>query len=197
MLKYSFFFNQEMLNCVDYVAFLQGINVGGHALVKMQDLQKLFLSLGFTNIKTILASGNVVFEATENAEVIAKKIEQALQKLMNKEIIVIIRTLAELQELVKKEPFKKTSPTAKKYATFLAKPVKKIRSSYFSEQEGFELLEINEYNVFSIAFPLANGRSGDPGSYVEKNYGVCTTRNWNTIERIVKERRRYSNSTLF
>jgi uncharacterized protein (DUF1697 family) len=48
-----------------YVAFLRGINVGGHNLVKMEDLRQLFLSLGFNNVKSYINSGNIIFETSE------------------------------------------------------------------------------------------------------------------------------------
>ena len=48
-----------------YIAFLRGINVGGHKPIKMEALAKAFASLGFQNVKTVLASGNVLFESRE------------------------------------------------------------------------------------------------------------------------------------
>ncbi|MGH8103125.1 MAG: DUF1697 domain-containing protein, partial [bacterium] len=47
-----------------YVAFLRGINVGGHKPVRMEDLRKALGSLGFKNVRTILASGNVIFHTS-------------------------------------------------------------------------------------------------------------------------------------
>lgn len=45
-----------------YVAFLRGINVGGHAVIRMSELQRAFEGLGFENVRTVLASGNVIFD---------------------------------------------------------------------------------------------------------------------------------------
>ncbi|HYQ86023.1 MAG TPA: DUF1697 domain-containing protein, partial [Bacteroidota bacterium] len=50
---------------IQYAAFLRGINVGGHKPVRMSDLEKAFGQLGFRNVKTVLASGNVLFEAPQ------------------------------------------------------------------------------------------------------------------------------------
>ena len=47
-----------------YIAFLRAINVGGHNTVKMDFLRQLFESLGFSNVETFIASGNIVFETT-------------------------------------------------------------------------------------------------------------------------------------
>ena len=63
-----------------YVAFLRSINVGGRA-VKMDRLRQLFESLGFSNVKTFIASGNVVFEsASRNAKTLKQKIEAKLRE---------------------------------------------------------------------------------------------------------------------
>jgi uncharacterized protein (DUF1697 family) len=60
-----------------YIAFLRGIN--GGLTLKMADLRKLFERLGFTNIKTVLATGNVIFEASQsNRMEIASQIERAI-----------------------------------------------------------------------------------------------------------------------
>ena len=48
---------------IKYAAFLRGINVGGHKTVPMEGLKKTFASLGFQNVKTLLASGNILFDA--------------------------------------------------------------------------------------------------------------------------------------
>lgn len=58
-----------------YIAFLRAINVGGHN-VKMDELKKYFESLGFSNVETFIASGNVIFEASaKDAAKLEKKIE--------------------------------------------------------------------------------------------------------------------------
>ena len=49
-----------------YIAFLRAVNVGGHNKIKMDDLKKLFISLGYKNVETVIQSGNVIFEAREN-----------------------------------------------------------------------------------------------------------------------------------
>jgi uncharacterized protein (DUF1697 family) len=51
-----------------YLAFLRGINVGGHNRMKMQELQELFESLGDTSVETYIQSGNVVFDTAVTPE---------------------------------------------------------------------------------------------------------------------------------
>ena len=64
-----------------YVAFLRAINVGGHAIIKMTDLKKMFESAGQENVQTYIQSGNVIFESNEKeVESLAKRIEHQLEK---------------------------------------------------------------------------------------------------------------------
>ena len=60
-----------------FIAFLRAINVGGGRTVKMQSLRQIFESLGFFNVATSIASGNVVFETTtKRTETLERKIEK-------------------------------------------------------------------------------------------------------------------------
>ena len=88
-----------------YIAFLRAINVGGHN-VKMDYLRQLFESLGFSNVETFIASGNVIFEAkTGNAKALEKKIEVCLQEALGYEVATFVRTNAKLAEIAKYRPF--------------------------------------------------------------------------------------------
>src|SRR5882762_609417 len=85
---------------MNYVAFLRGINVGGHKLVSMTKLREVFASLGFERVETLLVSGNVVFEApAKSTEVHAARIEKKLKSAFGHEIGVVVRPMADLQKL--------------------------------------------------------------------------------------------------
>jgi len=88
-----------------YVAFLRAINVGGHT-VKMEVLRQLFEMLGFSEVETFIASGNVVFETTtKNARSLEKTVEQQLREELGYEVATFIRTDAELAAIAKYQPF--------------------------------------------------------------------------------------------
>jgi uncharacterized protein (DUF1697 family) len=88
------------------VAFLRAINVGGHT-VKMDDLRRLFESLGFSRVETFIASGNVVFEATSrNTRALKIKIEKKLKEALGYEVATFIRTDAELADIANYQPFR-------------------------------------------------------------------------------------------
>ena len=91
-----------------YVAFLRGINVGGRKLVGMDDLSRTFVSIGLKNVKTYIQSGNVLFEsASTNKKTVAKQIEKGIHGLFKADVAVFLRSIDELQQIVKLDPFKK------------------------------------------------------------------------------------------
>lgn len=88
-----------------YIAFLRAINVGGHT-VKMDVLRQQFEALGFSNVETFIASGNVVFETTaKNARSLEKKIEGHLRATLGYAVATFIRTEAELAAIAQYLPF--------------------------------------------------------------------------------------------
>jgi len=86
-----------------YIAFLRAINVGGH-VVKMDALRGLFESLGFLNVETFIASGNVLFETNLNSD-LEKKIESKLREALGYDVATFIRTDAELKAAANYEAF--------------------------------------------------------------------------------------------
>ena len=173
-----------------YVAFLRGINVGGNALIKMADLAKAFASLGFTNVRTVLASGNVVFEASDTKAASAPVIEGKLEKAFGKKVGVILRSAEEMQRMLKTDPFKgiAVTPETRRYVTFLsAPPASKLKLPYRSPEEDFRILRLSGGALFSVLqLSPARGTTGYM-SILEKAYGkAITTRNWNTVGKIGK-----------
>lgn len=89
-----------------YIAFLRAINVGGRHTVKMDFLRHLFESLGFSNVETFIASGNVVFEAkSKNAQALEREIENRLREALGYEVVTFIRTDEELAAVARYKPF--------------------------------------------------------------------------------------------
>ena len=88
-----------------YVALLRGINVGGKSLVRMADLKECVEELGYEDVSTFIASGNVLFETAErNAAKLESAIELALEKRFRLPITVVVRSRAEVGRIVKAIP---------------------------------------------------------------------------------------------
>lgn len=108
-----------------YIALLRAINVGGHN-VKMDYLRKLFEELGFSEVETFIASGNVIFTSPEkNAEVLEKQIESHLHKSLGYEVATFIRSTAEMAAAAAYDPFPGEDIVGSGYSLyviFMAKP---------------------------------------------------------------------------
>ena len=88
-----------------HVAFLRAINVGGHT-VKMDALARHFAKMGFTGIKTFIASGNVIFDArVSDVGKLERTIEAALKEALGYEVATFVRTLGQLAAVAAREPF--------------------------------------------------------------------------------------------
>ena len=88
-----------------YVALLRAINVGKR-IVKMERLRALFEEMGFRNVETLIASGNVLFDSAARASApIEKKIEHHLFKTLGYDVETFVRTPAELAAVVAAKPF--------------------------------------------------------------------------------------------
>jgi uncharacterized protein (DUF1697 family) len=173
-----------------YAAFLRGINNLGQKPVKMDELKKAFESLGFKYVKTLLASGNVVFESPNSStSVLTKTIEEKLKKKFGHEIVVLVRTIRELQRLAKMNPFNgiKMTPQTRLYVTFLSeKPKGDLKIPYQAPDKSLKLLRATGSEVFSVVTLSPNTGTTDLMGFLDKSFGrKITTRNWNTIRRIL------------
>jgi uncharacterized protein (DUF1697 family) len=88
-----------------YIAFLRAINVGGHN-VSMEDLRGHFTRMGFRQVETFIASGNVIFEtASRDRETLEKNIEAQLHKALDYEVKTFLRTPDEVTAIAQYQPF--------------------------------------------------------------------------------------------
>jgi len=176
---------------IAHVAFLRGINMIGHKLIPMTALVRLFSSLGLQKVKTYLATGNVVFESEESdPKKLTSKIEKKLKSSLGYEVIVMLRSMSELELLVSRNPFDGEEVDNKKtkaVVTFLATSSHpKIRFPFLSPKREFKILGTGPSEVFSLRYALGNGRFGDSVSFIEREFGAPTTsRNYNTVIKIL------------
>jgi uncharacterized protein (DUF1697 family) len=178
-----------MTTTIRYVAFLRGVNVGGRKLIKMENLVRTFGSAGFQNVRTLIASGNVMFDArATDPDRLGKKIEKTLLKTLGYEVAVIVRTIDELKQLVKLNPFKKVKASKDKmmFVTLISsEPKPKPKFPLRSEKENLEVLVVINRAAFMVAYRKKTGWFAFPNNFIEKLWGVIgTTRNFSTLERI-------------
>jgi uncharacterized protein (DUF1697 family) len=173
-----------------YFAFLRGINNLGNKVVTMEDLKKLFEKMGFSGVKTVLASGNVSFCARdEDLEALSRKIADALKRRFGFEVHVLLRSGHDITRMKRANPFKgfKATSKLKLYVTLREgprKPSSKIPGKIPARfpEIGFQILKVTPAAVYSVV-DLSNGnRTAKAIAILEKEFGKgITTRNWNTI----------------
>jgi len=183
---------EYVMNTIHYVAFLRGINVSGKTRIKMADLKDTFESMGFKNVRTLLASGNVVFDSEdENEKILTEKIESGLKNVFNRDIAVILRSIDHLKNLQSLKPFEgiEVTPDIRMYVTFFSKKAQPhtITVPYTSPQNAFTILNETSMEVFSTV-DISKGK-GTPElmNFLEKEYGSnLTTRSWGTVLKLLK-----------
>jgi uncharacterized protein (DUF1697 family) len=169
-----------------YVALPRGINAGHQ--MKMAELRAVFEGLGYEGVKTVLASGNVLFETTRTAEPkLIREIEAGLAAAFGARIAVVLRTRRELERLAAAKPFAKVEaqPTTRPFVTFLKrKPAARKRA--LPTGDGYQILGILGRDVCSVV-DLSGASSPDLMRVLDKEFGnEVTTRGWPTVERILR-----------
>ena len=88
-----------------YIALLRGINVGGNTMIKMSELKAAFENLGFENVVSYVNSGNLAFDTKKTAESkLVSKIEQAVEKMIDKQVLVMVREQSSIKEVLEHDP---------------------------------------------------------------------------------------------
>jgi len=165
-----------------YAAFLRGVMPKN---CKMPELKRCFEAAGFTEVTTVLSSGNVVFGAREAPEsVIEKKAEAAMEKGLGRAFLTIVRPLEALQAILAADPYAafRLPPAAKRIVTFLHHlPAAKL--SLPIERDGARILCMKGTEIFSAYVPSPRGAVFM--SLIEKTFGdELTTRTWDTVKKV-------------
>src|SRR6266566_1919756 len=154
-----------------YAAFLRGVMPMN---CKMPALKAAFEAAGFTDVKTVLGSGNVVFDARSTSEeALQLKAEAAMQEHLGRVFPAIVRPVEQLRKLLETDPYRafKVSPKAK-----IKLPV---------EMHGARILAIKDGEIFSAYLPTPKGPVFM--TLIEKTFGKeQTTRTWDTIVKVAR-----------
>jgi uncharacterized protein (DUF1697 family) len=173
---------------IDYLALLRGINVGGNNIIKMDNLKKLFEEIKFSDVKTYIQSGNVLFNDSEKDKMkLSVKIEKALLEKINSKIDVMILTFSEMKKIINEKPDKFGEEMEKfRYdAMFLLEPLTskeaikeiKTRDGVDEMYEGHRIIYFKRL-IAKITKTHINKIVGTP------IYQKITIRNWNTTKKL-------------
>ena len=173
-----------------YIAFLRAINVGGRN-VKMDHLREIFESMGFTNVETFIASGNVIFETnSKNEGNLEKNIESKLKENLGFDVSTFIRSDSELAEIANYKPFSKSqmdSATALNVA-FLSTPLDtKSKKLVMGLKTDIDDFHVYGQEVYWMCLKKQS-ESNFSNNLLEKTLGVKSTmRGINTVRKMTEK----------
>jgi uncharacterized protein (DUF1697 family) len=170
-----------------YVAFLRAINVGGHT-VKMDYLRTLFEALGFTNVETFIASGNVIFDSPSRSnKALERRIEASLELTLGYAVKTFIRSTSELAEIASHKPFPEAKVNAAHalYIGFLAAtPSDAAKNKLLALELKMDEFQLNGREIYWLA-RASFSDSEFSGARLEKTLGVAATmRNVTTVKKL-------------
>lgn len=174
-------------------AFLRGINLGKRQM-KMAELKSCLEAAGFSQVKTILASGNVRLAAEGPEAALKNKLETIIADKFGFEVGVVLRTEEQLGDMLAKSPFGALDPKADltRHVLLFHAPLPS-GLDIASRPGDTEILRIDRREIYLAAYRQANGRYTEHVEevlrplYAQLGKGTLDTmRNWNTIEKILQ-----------
>jgi len=171
-----------------FVALLRGINLAGRNRVSMPELRSALESLGLEDVVTYIQSGNVVFRSrTGGAQKLAAAVEGAIAGRFGIDVVVILRTPAELAKVAAGNPFLRGgADPSKLHVVFLSGgPGKKATAQLDPARSPPDELRLEGREIY-LHTPNGFGRSKLTVDYFERRLGVdATVRNWRTVTKLV------------
>ena len=153
---------------------------------RMPELKRAFETAGFTNVKTLLSSGNVVFDSrAASYSALEKKAQAAMLKTLGREFLTIVRSLDALREMLASDPYKgiRLERDSRRIVTFVREPPR-LDLVLPMERDRARILHIQGGAVFSAYAPTPKGPVFM--TLIEKAFGKDqTTRTWQTLEKVV------------
>ena len=169
------------------IALLRGINIGPRQRVSMPDLRALIEGLGYTDVETLVQSGNVVFTSRAAPATLEKKLEEEIEKQLGVDPKVVVRTRDELAAAIEANPFAVPDDPKNLHVTFLSgKPeaaaVKELEDADLGDDE----LAFLGREIY-ILYANGMGRSELAKQLGRAKLGVAATdRNWNTVTKLLE-----------
>jgi uncharacterized protein (DUF1697 family) len=183
-----------------YAALLKGINVGSSHRIRMEDLRKVFESMGLSRIKTYIQSGNVIFESDEKETYLRKKIELGMETAFGFAAVVVLRTADELDEIIQKCPFSQEEISEAEESNSEGESLYVALLPEEPEKGSVEKIEELRTGNDDVRFKGRDAyillrhsiRSSKLAAGLQKLEGTSTVRNWKTLKnlcKLMKERR--------
>jgi uncharacterized protein (DUF1697 family) len=162
-----------------FIALLRAVNVGGTGKLPMSELKAMCEELGFAQVKTYIASGNVVFTSRKSESAIKTALEKQLKAYAGKPVGVAVRSAAEMAQVLADNPFPKAAPN-RTVAIFLdGKPPKDTLSAVRGQKS--EEIKLGRREIY-VHYGDGMGQS----KLVIPAAKTGTARNLNTVATLAK-----------
>ena len=172
-----------------FISFLRGINVSGQKKIKMEDLKKLYLSLGYSDVQTYIQSGNVVFTSGKEERILEKEISDKISQSFGFDVEITIKTKEYLEKILSINPYRKLNDFNTKimYFTLLKdEPEQNAIDKLKSDKPVNDTFEVIGKEIY-VYCPDGYGRTVYSNNYFENKLKIkATTRNWNTITKMIE-----------
>lgn len=168
-----------------YIALLRGVNLAGHKMVAMADLRAMLADLGFTEPRSLLQSGNLIFTSRAQASArLELVLEREAERRLGLETQFHVRTAAEWQTIIKRNPFPdaaRKDPGHLLVMCFKEAPAAKAVRALQAAIKGREVVRAIGRQAYFI-YPDGVGTSRLTTALIDKTLGLRgTARNWNTV----------------
>jgi len=168
-----------------YVALLRAVNLAGRNQLGMADLRGLATGLGLAEVRTLLQSGNLIFESRRRTPArLERTLQRAARDELGLETAFFVRTGKDLDSIVARNPFARESKRdpARLLVMFLDRPPNRSRLAALEDAiVGRELIRGASRHVY-LVYPDGVGRSRLTTAVIERTLGARgTARNWNTV----------------
>ena len=168
-----------------WVALLRGVNLGARNKVPMAELRALLEDSGYANVRTYIASGNVLLDGPRSASTLSSALESLIADSFGVTTAAMLRKPRELAEAVAAHPF--GSDTSETHVAFLAAPPTKAAAARLEAIDaGAELAVLSGAELY-LRLPRGVHGSGLSIARIEKLLGVpATLRNWRTVAKLAE-----------
>ncbi len=182
-----------------YIALLRGINVSGQKKIKMADLRSHLADLNYTHLQTYIQSGNIVFkQRSTDVAVLERQIHNKIKEKYGFEVPVMVKQPRDLFDAVRHNPMteERHQDLKRIYFTFLsevpaAAQVAKLQDLDYSPEEF-----VIKGDLVYFFSPKGYGRAKMNNNFFEKKLKVkATTRNWNTVHKLLEMAKGITDST--
>jgi len=170
-----------------YIALLRGINVGGKKKVLMAELRDLLTELGLKNVRTYIQSGNIIFNAEDQATFkLEDKISKGMQLHFGFDVPVLVKTHQELQQIFNACPFSEEKKQKSYFSLLYNNPDETLMEDISKIDYQNEVVAITQNCVYLYS-AVGYGKTKFNNNFFERKLKVmATARNYKTMLKLLE-----------